>query len=82
MRPGLSTVQIDAFIEEHLKRNELSLAQKGIMAYKHVCCVSVNDEVVHGVPSEIKVLKAGDLVKVDVCASYKGYCADMARCFF
>ncbi len=82
IRPGLSTAQIDAFIAEALKRHELISCTKGYHGYKHVCCVSVNDEVVHGVPSDINVLKAGDLVKVDVCASYKGYCADMARCFF
>ena len=52
------------------------------MGYKHVSCISVNDEVVHGVPMQIKLLKDGDLVKVDVCASLEGYCADMARCFF
>ena len=39
-------------------------------------------EVVHGVPAADKKLAKGDLVKVDVCASYKGYCADMARSFF
>ena len=39
-------------------------------------------KIVHGVPSKAKVLEEGDLVKIDVCASWKGYCADMARCFF
>lgn len=81
IRPGVSTAQIDAFIAGELKGNELVSCTKGYHGYKHVCCVSVNDEVVHGVPSEATVLKAGDLVKVDICASYKGYCADMARCF-
>ncbi len=82
IRDGISTAQIDAFIAEALKRHELISCTKGYHGYKHVCCVSVNDEVVHGVPSDAKVLKTGDLVKVDICASYKGYCADMARCFF
>lgn len=81
IRPGVSTAQIDAFIVESLKKNELVSCTVGYHGYKHACCVSVNDEVVHGVPSDTTVLKAGDLVKVDVCASYKGYCADMARCF-
>ena len=52
------------------------------MGYKHVSCISVNDEVVHGVPSKQMKLSSGDLVKVDVCASLNGYCADMARWFF
>jgi len=54
---------------------------KGYMGYKHASCISLNDEVVHGVPSSKRLLKDGDLVKVDVCASLDGYCADMARMF-
>jgi methionyl aminopeptidase len=55
---------------------------KGYKGYKHVCCISINDEVVHGVPDAKKILREGDLVKVDVCAALDGYCADMTRCFF
>jgi methionyl aminopeptidase len=44
--------------------------------------ISLNDVVVHGVPRNDILLKEGDLVKVDVCASWQGYCADMARPFF
>lgn len=82
IRPGISTSEIDNFIAQALKKNDLVSCTKGYHGYRHVCCVSVNDEVVHGVPSDAKVLALGDLVKVDLCASYKGYCADMARCFF
>src|SRR5262249_41789033 len=49
--------------------------------YKHASCISVNDELVHGVPSEKKMLKSGDIVKIDICASWHGYCAYMARVF-
>src|SRR5689334_6158377 len=51
------------------------------MGYKHVSCISLNDEVVHGVPDSKKIIAKGDLVKIDVCAAYQGYCADMARSF-
>ena len=44
-------------------------------------CISVNQVVVHGIPSSLVVLQKGDLVKVDVCAAWKGYCADMARAY-
>ena len=54
----------------------------GYRGYKHVSCISVNDVVVHGVPAASVILKDGDLVKVDICASHDGYCADMARAFF
>ena len=52
------------------------------MRYRHASCISVNDEVVHGVPTEGKILKDGDVVRVDICASWEGYCADMARTYF
>lgn len=82
IKPGISTAEIDAWIAQQLKARDLVSKTKGYKSYKHVSCISVNDEVVHGVPMSNKMLKTGDLVKVDVCASWKGYCADMARAFF
>jgi len=79
---GTSTSAIDSWIEKELLKNGLVSKMKGYMGYKHVSCISLNDEVVHGVPADSKIIKKGDLVKIDVCASLKGYCADMARCFF
>jgi len=81
IQPGLTTIEIDTFVSKQLNEKGLVSCTKGYHGYRHVCCVSVNDEVVHGVPSAKRALKEGDLVKIDVCASYKGYCADMARCF-
>jgi len=81
IRPGISTLKIDSLIEHYLSKNGLISKTKGYGSYKHVCCISINDEVVHGVPKAHKVIKTGDLVKVDVCASWRGYCADMARSF-
>ena len=81
IKPGVSTLQLDQWIELELKKKGLLSRTKGYMGYQHSCCISVNDEVVHGVPHKDKLLQEGDLVKVDVCASWKGYCADMARCF-
>lgn len=79
--PGKSTLDIDSWIASELIKRDLISKTKGYVGYRHVSCVSVNDEVVHGVPSADKIIKTGDLVKVDVCASFKGYCADMARSF-
>lgn len=78
---GVSTAEIDHFIEERIKALGLVSKMKGYTGYKFVSCISVNDEVVHGMPSRTKILKDGDLVKVDVCVSFKGYCADMARSY-
>lgn len=79
--PGVSTLELDAWIDKELKKRSLISQSKGYKGYKHVSCISVNDEVVHGVPNAEKVIKEGDLVKVDICASWKGYCADAARCY-
>lgn len=81
IEPGMTTLAIDQFIENYLKENKLVSTTKGYLTYKHSSCISINDEVVHGVPRESMKVKESDLVKVDVCASYDGYCADMARSF-
>ncbi len=78
---GKSSADLDRIIELELKKRNLVSRTKGYMTYRHSSCISVNDEVVHGVPSEKRTFQNGDLVKVDVCASWNGYCADMARCF-
>lgn len=82
LKPGITTLEVDEWIANQLKRHDLTSCAKGYRGYKHVSCVSLNDVIVHGVPSESVILKEGDLVKVDLCASWQGYCADSARCFF
>lgn len=78
---GKTTAEIDAWIEEQLCQAGMVSQSKGYMNYKHVSCISVNDVIVHGIPSEKIKIQKGDIVKVDVCASLNEYCADMARCF-
>jgi methionyl aminopeptidase len=79
---GLTTAEIDSWVSAWLVQHKLESKSLGYHGYRHVSCIAVNDEIVHGVPSDKRILKAGDLVKVDVCASWSGYAADMARCFF
>lgn len=79
---GVSTAEIDNWVEKRLNELGLVSKMKGYMGYGHVSCISVNDVVVHGIPSKLVILCDGDVVKVDICASWKGYCADMARIFF
>lgn len=79
---GMSTLALDTWIDQEMIKKGLKSKTKGFMGYRHASCISVNDEVVHGVPSESKILKDGDVVKVDICASWEGYCADMARTYF
>jgi len=83
LEPGMSTLTIDGYIEQYLKDKGMISSTKGYLGrYHHSSCISINDEVVHGVPRESMKIAEGDLVKIDVCASYNGYCADMARSFF
>lgn len=82
IKPGVTTAEIDRWVDLQLSKNGLVSKTKGYMGYKHSSCISINDEVVHGVPRANQKLKDGDLVKIDICAAWKGYCADMARCFF
>ena len=82
MRPGVTTLEIDQWILSEMRSSQLESRTIGYMGYQHASCISLNDAVVHGVPSKSVILKVGDLVKVDTCASWKGYCADMARGFF
>lgn len=79
---GVTTAALDQWVMKELQKKQLLSATIGYMGYKHATCISINEEVVHGVPSISKKLQAGDLVKVDLSAFWKGYCADMARSFF
>lgn len=79
--PGVSTGAIDTYVAEQLKKRNLVSMTKGFMGYRHVSCVSLNDEVVHGIPSVTRIIKEDDLVKIDIVASWQGYAADMARPF-
>lgn len=82
VQAGATTLSIDARIEAQMREAGLIPVCKGYAGYKHATCISLNDAVIHGVPSQKKVLKSGDFVKIDVAGSYNGYCADMTRYFF
>ncbi|MBN2267060.1 MAG: type I methionyl aminopeptidase [Candidatus Babeliaceae bacterium] len=83
LAPGITTLEIDSWIEDRLDGLKLVPCSKGYCGYQHSSCVSINHELVHGVPSSQKRLQLGDLVKIDVCAacSLNGWCADMARSY-
>lgn len=76
-----STFELDSLIERELKVRNLVSGSKGYKGFRYSSCISLNDEVVHGVPHPCRLIKAGDLVKIDICAAHNGYFADMARTF-
>ena len=80
IRPGVQTVELDRAAARLIRKRGGLSAFKGYRGYPAHICVSVNEEVVHGIPGE-RVLRAGDIVSVDVGVEHDGYCGDMARTF-
>ena len=81
IKPGMSTLDIDAIVEKVMTDNDCIPAEKGYYGYPASACVSVNDTLIHGIPSNKIILKEGDIVSVDIVANYKGYMADACRTF-
>lgn len=82
IKPGVSAAFIDQFVDAQLIARGLVSMTKGYKGFKHASCVSINDEVVHGIPKLETIVQEGDLVSVDICASWQGYCADAARTYY
>ena len=81
IKPGMTTMDIDKIVNDTFIKHGCISAEKGYYDYPANACVSVNEELVHGIPSSRKILKEGDIVSVDLVASYKGYMADACRTF-
>ena len=81
IRPGISTKEVDAKIRAFIERCDAHPSFLGYNGFPGSACISINDEVIHGIPSERRILKEGDIVKVDVGARYRGYNGDSARTF-
>lgn len=78
---GMSTLEIDAIVEKVMLDNDCTPAEKGYYGYPASACVSVNDTLIHGIPSSKIILREGDIVSVDIVANYHGYMADACRTF-
>ena len=78
VRPGVTTLELEKAAEGRLKELGVKAAFKGYHGYPCVLCTSVNDEVVHGIPSPKRVLKQGDIVSVDFGVVVDGYYGDSA----
>ena len=81
IKPGMSTLDIDSIVETTMLENDCIPAEKGYYGYPASACVSVNDTLIHGIPSKKIILHEGDIVSVDIVATYKGYSADACRTF-
>lgn len=79
VRPGVSTKELADFMAYQAKSKGATPALKGFMGYPETACISINDEVVHGLPSKNKRLKEGDLVSLDFTIKYQGLIVDTSR---
>jgi methionyl aminopeptidase len=81
IQPGISTKDIDDYVEAYILQNDMLPAFKGYGGFPASACVSVNEEIVHGIPSAKKILREGDIVSVDLGTIYKEYYSDAARTY-
>ncbi|MBR2722121.1 MAG: type I methionyl aminopeptidase [Clostridia bacterium] len=79
VRPGVSTYEIDLAIRRHIEKCGATPTFLGYGGFPASACISVNDEVIHGIPSKERILQEGDVVKIDTGATYHGYVGDSAR---
>ncbi|MCK5340051.1 MAG: type I methionyl aminopeptidase [Desulfobulbaceae bacterium] len=78
IEPGVTTKQLDRWAEEFAKKRGGKPAFKGYRGFPGSLCVSINEQVVHGIPSKKVVLKEGDIISIDFGVKYKGYFGDSA----
>ncbi len=78
VRPGLTTGEIDEALERFVRKKKVLAAFKGYNGYPASVCTSVNEEVVHGIPSGTRTLKEGDIIGVDFGVCLEGYFGDAA----
>ena len=82
VRPGISTADLDRVAQEEINRRSATPSFKGYKGFPASICASLNDEVVHGIPSPKRMLKAGDVLSLDFGAIWEGYHADSAVTVF
>lgn len=81
IKPGISTKELDILVEKFIIDSGAIPACKGYEGFPATICASVNDMVVHGIPSYDCILKEGDIISVDLVVNYKGYNGDAAKTF-
>ena len=81
LRPGITTADLDRLAERLIREAGAEPAFKGYQGFPASICTSINDEVVHGIPSPRRVIREGDVVSIDVGARYHGYHGDSAATF-
>ena len=81
VEPGVSTDEINRIAHNFIVKSGAIPTFKGYNGYPAATCISINDEVIHGIPSKKRIIKAGDIVSIDVGATLNGYVGDNAATF-
>ncbi len=80
IRPGVTTLQLDTIAEDFIRSHDGAIpAFKGLYGFSGAVCLSINEEIVHGIPSPKRVLKDGDILSVDIGVKYEGMYTDAAK---
>ena len=81
VEPGVSTEEINRIAHNFIVKSGAIPTFKGYNGYPAAACISINDEVIHGIPSKKRIIRAGDIVSIDVGATLNGYVGDNAATF-
>lgn len=81
VQPGVSTGELDQIAEKYIREQGAVPNFKGYQGYPATACISINNEVIHGIPSKNRIIKNGDIVSVDLGACFEGYHGDNAATF-
>ncbi len=81
VKPGVSTWEIDKIAYDYIKKQGAEPNFLNLYGFPATACISINDEVIHGIPSKKRILKEGDIVSIDLGAKFGGYNGDNAATF-
>ena len=81
VKEGITTKHLDDIVRQHIEKSGAKPSFLGYAGFPGSACISINDQVIHGIPSAKAVLKEGDIVKIDVGAYYRGFHGDSANTF-
>jgi methionyl aminopeptidase len=76
VQPGMTTLDLDMYAEKRIREMDAIPSLKGYRGFPATLCTSINNEAVHGIPSPKRVIRSGDVLKVDTCAYYQGFHGD------
>lgn len=81
VQPGVSTAFLDEQVERVMRENGAIPAEKGYYGYPASVCTSVNEVILHGIPSSKQILRDGDIISLDLVTKKNGYCGDACRTY-